>query len=326
MSTAARVPETWQLTGDDARKALRDTGIRQLFRDSFLRLRWSDGFSHARSLAFAISLLLVEGIIALVGLTSALGDHTVGRGLVKTLRVMPGPIGEFLTHAVHQARHAGQSQQYLGLAFGLVGALVTGATLMGQLERGMNRLYGIERDRPTFQKYGQAMLLAVTAGVLATLAFGATVFGGSIHEAIDGRDARETAAAVWNIARWPLALGLIMAAMALLFRWSPRRHQPAWSWLAFGATVGVLLWTAVTLFLGVFFSQSSSFGATYGPLAGVVALLLWALLSSVSVLYGAAVAAQLEAVRAGAAEPQDEEKVLDSEPELEDRPLLNVPG
>ena len=47
------------------------------------------------------------------------------------------------------------------------------------------------------------------------------------------------------------------------------------------------------------FRASSSFGDTYGPLAGVVALQIWTLLSSISILYGAAVAAQLEAVRAG---------------------------
>ena len=49
--------------------------------------------------------------------------------------------------------------------------------------------------------------------------------------------------------------------------------------------------------LSVFFRFSSSFGSTYGPLAGIVALLLWSLLSSVALLFGGAVAAQLESVR-----------------------------
>ena len=50
------------------------------------------------------------------------------------------------------------------------------------------------------------------------------------------------------------------------------RHQPAWSWLAFGSTVSVVLWSLVTLGLGLFFRVSTSFGETYGPLAGIVAL------------------------------------------------------
>ena len=52
MSTASVVPETWELTGDDARRTLRDTGRLRLVKDAFMRLRFADGFSHARSLAF----------------------------------------------------------------------------------------------------------------------------------------------------------------------------------------------------------------------------------------------------------------------------------
>ena len=73
----------------------------------------------------------------------------------------------------------------------------------------------------------------------------------------------------------------------------------------------------MTFGLSVFFAMSKSFGQTYGPLAGIVALLLWSLLSAVAVLFGGAVAAQLEAVRAGARKPQDAEKVEHSEPDSE---------
>jgi uncharacterized BrkB/YihY/UPF0761 family membrane protein len=87
--------------------------------------------------------------------------------------------------------------------------------------------------------------------------------------------------------------------------------------MAYGATVSVVGWVIVTVALALFFSVSTSFGETYGPLAGMVALLLWAFLSAVAIFFGAAVAAQLEAVRAsnGPAEPQDAEKVAESEPD-----------
>jgi uncharacterized BrkB/YihY/UPF0761 family membrane protein len=52
----------------------------------------------------------------------------------------------------------------------------------------------------------------------------------------------------------------------------------------------------------------------------MMALLLWALLSSIAVFLGAAVAAQLEAIRAQASAPQDEEKVAESEPGAASRP------
>jgi YihY family inner membrane protein len=178
---------------------------------------------------------------------------------------------------------------------------VTGTTLLGQMERSLNRRYGIERDRPTAAKYGRAFLLAVSVGGLATMAFLAFAFGEAIGDSISS----DLGSSVWNVLRWPLALILFAAAMALLFKWCPNRHQPAWSWLAFGSTVSVLLWSVVTFGLGLFVQASSSFGEAYGPLAGVVALLLWGLLSSIAVLYGAAMAAQLEAVRSGQPQPRD---------------------
>ena len=255
--------------------------------------------------------MLVQAIIALVGLASVLGEDGASGVIVRTLQaVAPGPAGDLLTESVRQAHEAGASRQFGGLLFGLVGALITGATMMGQIERALNRLYGIEQDRPSVEKYARALLLAVTAGVLSIGAFACLALGREIGRGFDN----DRLADVWAVARWPLALTCAMSAMALLFKHAPRRHQPGWSWLAWGATVSVVLWSAVTLCLGLFFRLSTSFGETYGPLAGVVALLLWALLSSVAVLFGAAAAAQLEAIRAGASAPQDPVKVDQSEP------------
>jgi YihY family inner membrane protein len=312
VSTATLVPETWELTGDDARRMLRHTGRRRLLTDAFERLRVADGFSHARSLAFTIALALIQGLIALVGLASALSDTRGGDVIVDAVQgALPGPAGQLLTQAVQQAQGAGAGRKYLALILGAIGALVTATTAMGQLERGLNRIYGVEQDRPTLQKYSRAFFEAFTCGVLATVAFVTLAWGHQVGDQIDNG----FLSALWGWLRWPLAVVLIAVAVTLLFRWCPRRHQPALSWMAYGATVSVLGWLLVTLALGLFFAVSSSFGDTYGPLAGMVALLLWAFLSSVMIFFGAAVAAQLEAVRAGARAPQDSEKVAESEPD-----------
>ena len=171
MSTATTVPETWELTGDDARKMLMETGRRRLVKDAFSRLRAADGFSHARSLAFVTSLVLVQGLIAIVGFTTAF-DLRIGREIVAGIQsAVPGPAGDLLTNVVAHARKVGVHHRYLPLLLGLVGTLVTGTTAMGQIERGFNRIYGIEKDRPTGQKYGRAFVLAVGAGSGLALAF-----------------------------------------------------------------------------------------------------------------------------------------------------------
>ena len=314
MSTANHVPETWGLTGDDAMQTLERTGRGALIRDAFKRLRYADGFSHARSMAYLTTLIFLQATIALVGLASALSSGGLSRIIVKTLRqVVPGPTGKVLTDAVQQAHKAGSSHHYLALIIGLAGALITGTTLMGQIERALNRIYGVEQDRPTMQKYGRAFVLAVTAGLLFLVAFAALALGRAIGSSVSNH----TVSIVWNVLRWPLALGLLIAAIALLFNWSPRRHQPGWSWLAFGAIVSVVLLTIVTVALDAVFQFSSTFGKTYGPLAGIVSLMLWAVVASIALLFGASIGAQLEAVRGGRPDPQSTRKVMESEPDLE---------
>ena len=298
MSTAARVPETWELRGDDARAALRATGKAQLARDAFTRLRAADGFSHARSLAFATSLVLVQGLIAGVGLAVAFGGLRIGGVVIGALEgALPGPASGVLTGAVEQANKAGGSGRYLPLLLGLAGTLFTGTTAMGQVERALNRLYGIERDRPTAAKYGRALLLAVSVGLALGTAFVFLAFGRSAS------DPEGLVRTVWAVVRWPLALLLAGGALTAMLRFAPNRRQPGWSWLGLGAALCVAGWSLVTLLLGAGFALSSTFGDTYGPLAGIVALQLWTLVSAAAILYGAAVAAQLAAVRAGAPLP-----------------------
>lgn len=141
MSTAARVPETWELTGDDARETLAATGRMRLLKDAFVRLRAADGTSHSRSLAFVSSLVLVQGLIVIVGFAAAFGSYGVSSVIVDTIRgSVPGPAGDLLTGAVKQANKVGTEDRFLALVLGLVGTTVTATTVMGQLERGLNRI------------------------------------------------------------------------------------------------------------------------------------------------------------------------------------------
>ena len=301
MSNANPVPETYDLTGTDAGETLAKTGRGKLMRDALERMRAADGFSHARSMAFVGALILVQGVIALVGLASVLGSGAVSKAIVGMLQdLFPGPAGTVLTDAVKQAHQAGSQHNSLPLVLGLIGAIVTGTTLLGQIERAMNRSYGVEQDRPALRKYGRAFLLAMSAGVLAVGAFIAMTLGRSASALFNYPAARD----IWNVVRWPLAFALLIGATACIFRWSPRRHQPEWSWLALGALLSVILVVVVRISLTGFFVVSSTFGDTYGPLAGFVAMLLWTLLSSIAFLYGVAMAAQLEAVRAGVPSPR----------------------
>ncbi|HEV8373964.1 MAG TPA: YihY/virulence factor BrkB family protein, partial [Actinomycetota bacterium] len=302
MSTAASVPETYELEGDDALRTLRLTGWGRLLKDSFRRFRAADGFSHARALAFQVTLTVLPAMIAAVGFATAFELSGYRRLLTETVdRLAPGPAGQIITEAIRQGARSAAAGATTALVLGALAALASATLAMGQIERGANRIYGVERDRPTLRKYGVGFLLACSAGILVVLALVLIIAGADIARAtglsgeLDG---------LWTVLRWPLSILLVIVAFALLFRASPRRHQPSPSWLAVGSAVSVVLWLVFTGLLALYLSAASgTFGQTYGPLTGLIALLVWAFLTSLAIFLGLAFAAQLEAVRAGAPEP-----------------------
>jgi YihY family inner membrane protein len=305
VTTASAVPPTrGELEGDDALRTLRRTGRGRLLADSIVRFRAADGFSHSRALAFQFTLTLLPALIAVVGLAAALGQEDFTRVVRDTIQdLTPGATGDILTEALRHGTESGHESGETALAAGGIAALVAGASAMGQVERGANRIYGVERDRPLVRKYLVGLGLALTAGLFALLSVVVLTGGAAIRDALD---AGETFDAIWRIARWPLGLALAVASVALLFEYSPRRRQPEASWLAFGAGVSAALWLVFMGVLALYMDVTDSFGATYGPIAGTIGVLLWTFLTSVALFLGVAFAAQLEAVRAGVPEPRIE--------------------
>ena len=124
MSTASHVKETYELTGDDARETLMSTGRIALMKDAIVRLRAADGTSHSRGLAFAVSLVLVQGLVVVVGFAVATGSAGFRQLLLDTIQASaPGPTSDLLTNAVEQATHVGRRNRYLPLTIGLIGTL-----------------------------------------------------------------------------------------------------------------------------------------------------------------------------------------------------------
>lgn len=311
MSTATRVPETTTLSGDelsadDAVTTLRRYGRWNLVKNSFIRFRYADGFTNARALALQLCLSFIPLIIAVVGLASAVHQEKVGRIIIQTLGgVLPGKAnGDMVEQAAQRTHDQGATGGQFALWLGLLAAIIALTTAMGQIERGANRIYGIERDRPALRKYGRALLMALTGGLLLQLGFVVIVAGDALGEALAAAYGwGETLERAWTIGSWPAGVALAWASFTVILERAPRRRQPGYSWLAVGSGVSLALWLLLTGLLALYVVKAGSFGTTYGPLTGTFALLLWANLSSVALFLGVAFAAQLEAVRAGSPTP-----------------------
>ena len=96
------------------------------------------------------------------------------------------------------------------------------------------------------------------------------------------------AADTWNVARWPVGVALMVVTIAVLLDHAPRRRQPGLSWLAAGPPSRCCSPSSAPGSSRSTCRESASFGNVYGPLAGIMALLIWALLSSIALFYGGA--------------------------------------
>lgn len=310
MGTATRVPQRRdvqgeELSGDEAWAALRRYGGWSLLRDSFVRFRYADGFSHSRALALQTVLAIVPFAIAVIGLSSVLHTDDIGRVAELTVRrIASGPSQEVIDDALRQSHRQGDGGGQAALWLGLLFSVANVTTALCQVERGANRIYGVERDRPFLRKYSRGLVMAVLAGMPLGLSFVLTVLGAHLTRALAQVYHLDTATThAWDALRLPLGTLLAVLATSAIFRRSPRRDQPGYTWLAFGATVYLVLWITSTWALSLYVGASGSFTSMYGPLSAFVALLLWSYLTSVALFLGLAFAAQLEAVRAGVRQP-----------------------
>ncbi|MET9959966.1 YihY/virulence factor BrkB family protein [Streptomyces sp. NPDC006326] len=311
VAAAAAAPEVQgeELSAEEALSALRRHGGWSLVRDSFIRFRYADGFSHSRALALQTVLSIVPLAIAVIGLSSALHTEDIGRVAELTIRrLASGPSQEVVDDALEQSRHQGGDGSQVALWLGLLFSVVNVTTALCQVERGANRIYGTERDRPFLHKYTRGLVMSVLAGLPLGLSFAVTVLGAHLSRAVaQVYHLGPGAVRAWDLLRWPSGVVLAILATSAIFRLSPRRTQPGYTWLAFGATVYLVLWLLATWGLSLYVGASGSFATVYGPLSAFVSLLLWSYLTSMALFLGLAFAAQLEAVRAGVTEPVTED-------------------
>jgi YihY family inner membrane protein len=308
VSSVCVVPETGlmncgELSADDAWRTARRYGWRRLLAAGFIRFRYGDGFSHARAFALQLALAAVPLVIAGAGLATSLGADKVAEVVARTVvAVSPGSSHSLLEQVLRGGTERGEGTAVV--VAGLVTAFAAATSAFAQFERGANRIYGVQRDRDVLHKYGRAALLAGTAGVLMAVGLLFIVAGEQFGEAMQQTyHWGDTAEEVWDTVRWPLGLGALVCAVTGLFRYCPRRRQPGMSWLAVGGVLTVVTWLGVSGLLALYVVVTRNLDDTYGPLTAIIALLLWANVTGIALLAGIAVAAQVEAVRAGRTDP-----------------------
>lgn len=288
---AQLVTESRELDSGDAWATLRRAHYWPLLKRGMERFRQADGFSYSRAIGFQVVLASIPALIFFVALAEWSANDTLKTSVESVVGTLtPGPTSGLLQQAVDQGERNAQGNT-LAMVAGGIAALTAGAIGMNQFMLGASRMYGEDRNRPWLRRYIRAVLLALSVGVLLAGAFVAIAFGSVIADAVEGES-------VWVWLRWPLAAVGAALAIAALYKLAPNRNQPGVSWLTVGGITATVLWVLFSGGLAGYLSLSSTFGERYGALAGLIGLMVWAQLTGLAVLAGAAFSAQLEWERA----------------------------
>lgn len=100
--------------------------------------------------------------------------------------------------------------------------------------------------------------------------------------------------------RWPLLYLVVLFGLACLYRYGPSRTQPQWRWVTWGSAIAGGIWIAGSLLLSWYVSNFGTYNATYGSLGAVIGFMIWMWLSTIIVLLGGEINAEIEQQAANA--------------------------
>jgi len=250
-------------------------------------------------LAAALTYFAVLSVFpALLALVSLLG--VVGQG-EQTASAINGWLSDFAPEDVQKLlaptieNLTTQTGAGLALVVGIAGALWTASGYTGAFGRAMNRIHEVEEGR-AFWKLKPIMLLLtlVMLIIVAVIIFAVALSGGIAAEAGNLIGLGDTAVTVWNIAKWPVVIGLAVLLIALLYYFTPNVEQPKFRWISVGSLVALVV-SAIAVAAFVFYlSNFASYNATYGVIGSVISLLLGIWIVNNVLLLGAEIDAEVE--------------------------------
>ena len=252
----------------------------------------------AAGLTYFAVLSLFPAMLAVVSLLGVFGqgEATVDAVMAlvedaapeETLAALRGPIDSLVNTPA-----AG-----FALVAGVAGALWSASGYVGAFARAMNRIYDVEEGRPFWKLKPAMLVLTAVIVVLICVAGLLLVISGPVAAWIgDLIGLGKTAVMVWDIAKWPVLLLIVVVVLAILYGFSPNVRQPKFRWISIGAIVALLVWAVATAAFFFYVSNFGSYNATYGSLAGVIMFLLWLWITNNAFLFGAEVDAEVERAR-----------------------------
>lgn len=263
----------------------------------------------AAGVGFFAMLSLFPALSAILLLWSWVADPSQIHALLDVAdEVVPSEVYQVIANQVAGIINAGSSGK-IGTAtiISLLLALWSARAGVSALIRGLNAAYDIGHRQSIWRRYMADIGVTLTLCALTFVAIAAVVIAPIVITVLPLGPWVTVAA---EIARWVVAIGVIMVTLGIVYRFGPNRRGRRPKWITPGAIVATLLWMVVSVAFGIYLRNFAHYNEVYGSLGAAVALLMWFYLSAYVVLMGGCLNAAIEA--GGAQRLQQDLKVQEA--------------
>jgi membrane protein len=246
----------------------------------------------AAGVTFYALLAIFPGIAALISVYGLFADPaSVASHLDTIASIAPGGAIDVLRDQL--TRLASQGGTTLGLSFliSLVISLWTANSGVKAIFDALNIVYGEEEKRGIIKL--NAVTLLFTAGVVAfiLLSLGTIV---ALPVILNYLPLPNVTTVFIQLGRWPILFVLVTFALEVLYRYGPSRSEPRWRWLSWGSVVAAILWLGASVLYSWYVANFGSYNKTYGSLGAIIGFMTWIWISTIVVLIGAKLNAEIE--------------------------------
>jgi membrane protein len=240
--------------------------------------------------AYYTLLSLFPAAIAAVSIYGLVANPNTVRDQIDKLTEMLSPsTADLVGEQIKQVTSGAGGALGLATVIGILTALWSASSGMKALITGVNLAYDETETRKFVKLRGLALLLTLGAMVLLGVALALIVGFPAVAD-----DWPTPLAWTAGILRWVLLAVLLVAALAVLYRYAPNRDEPKWTWASWGSGIATLLWILASVGFSIYANSFGNYNKTYGALAGVIILMFWLFLTAFVVLVGAELNTEME--------------------------------
>ena len=92
---------------------------------------------------------------------------------------------------------------------------------------------------------------------------------------------------------WIVMFVMVLGTLAMLYRFAPSKTDGRDPWVGPGTLLAALMWAGASIAFSIYLANFNTYNRVYGSIGAVIALLMWFYISAYTVLFGAAVNAEL---------------------------------